>query len=50
MFIRAVWRDKSLIEVRQSTRKSGLPTRRSIEILGVSAPDFVKMTQALFDR
>ena len=50
MFVRAVWRDKGLVDYRQTIRKCGVPTRRNVEMLGVSGPDFAKMTQGLFDR
>ena len=50
MFVRAVWRQKGLIDVRCSTREIGAKSRRNIGILGILSPDFPKMTRGLFDR
>lgn len=50
MFVRAVWRDKRLVDIRQTLRGMEVPTRGDAGLLGVSGPDFAKMTRALFDR
>jgi hypothetical protein len=48
MFIRAVWRLRRLIDVKQSLREMEVPTTR--ETFGLSRTDFPKMTRGLFDR
>lgn len=48
MFVRAVWRVRRLIDVKQTLREMEVPTTR--EALGLSGPDFQKMTRGLFDR
>ncbi|MGC4077459.1 MAG: hypothetical protein QM702_10585 [Rubrivivax sp.] len=48
MFVRAVWRHKRLIELKQTLREVDVPTTR--DGLGVLSPDFAKMTRGLFDR
>lgn len=48
MFVRAVWRNKRLVDLRQTLRETDVPTSR--DALGVSGPDFQKMTRGLFDR
>ena len=48
MFVRAVWRSRRLVDVKQTLREMDVPTTRSA--LGVSGGDFQKMTRALFDR
>jgi hypothetical protein len=48
MFVRAVWRNKRLVDLRQTLREVDGPTTR--DALGVSGPDFQKMTRGLFDR
>lgn len=48
MFVRAVWRNRRLVDIRQGLRETEPPTSR--EALGVSGPDFAKMTRGLFDR
>jgi hypothetical protein len=50
MFVRAVWRDKRLVDVRRTPRESDVPTIRNGGIIGTCGPDFSKMTQGLFDR
>ncbi|HVX71557.1 MAG: hypothetical protein ACTHKD_17850 [Devosia sp.] len=50
MFIRAVWRQKRLVDLRPILREIGAPPKRNTDILGASAPDFAKMTLTLFDR
>lgn len=48
MFVRAVWRLKRLVDIRQTLRELDVPTTR--DALGLSGPDFQKMTRGLFDR
>ena len=50
MFIRAVWRLKRLIDLKQTLREMDVPSSRNADILGISGPDFSKMTRGLFDR
>jgi hypothetical protein len=50
MFVRAVWRDKRLVDVRRIPRELDVPTIRNGGILGLCGPDFAKMTRSLFDR
>jgi hypothetical protein len=48
MFIRAVWRLKRLIDIKQSLREMEIPASR--DAFGLSRPDFPNMTKGLFDR
>jgi hypothetical protein len=48
MFVRAVWRQKRLIDLKQGLRVLDVPTTR--DALGLCGPDFQKMTQGLFAR
>jgi len=48
MFVRAVWRVKRLVDIKQILRETEVPTTR--EALGLSGSDFQKMTRGLFDR
>ncbi|MBN9316030.1 MAG: hypothetical protein J0I99_09850 [Devosia sp.] len=48
MFVRAVWRQRRLVDLRQTLRETDVPTSR--DALGVSGPDFRRMTCGLFDR
>ena len=48
MFVRAVWRLKRLVNIKQTLREMEVPTTR--DALGLSGPDFQKMTRGLFDR
>ena len=48
MFVRAVWRQKRLIDLKQGLRETSVPTIR--DALGLSGSDFQKMTQGLFAR
>jgi hypothetical protein len=50
VFIRAVWRDKRLVDVRRTPRQLDVPTVRNGGIIGLCSPDFAKMTRGLFDR
>jgi hypothetical protein len=50
VFVRAVWRQQRLVDVRPNLREMGAPPKRNVDILGVSSPDFPKMTRGLFDR
>jgi len=48
MFVRAVWRIKRLVDIKQTLREMEVPTTR--DALGLSGTDFQKMTRGLFDR
>ena len=48
MFVRAVWRNRRLVDIKKTTRESEPPTTR--DALGLSEPDFRNMTRGLFDR
>ena len=48
MFVRAVWRLKRLVDIKQTLREMEVPTTR--DALGIVGPDFQKMTRGLFDR
>ena len=50
MFVRAVWRQQRLVDIKQTLREIGAPPKRNADILGVSPSDFPKMTRSLFDR
>jgi len=50
VFVRAVWRDKRLIDEKRTLRVFDVPTSKNAGIIGVCAPDFGKMTRGLFDR
>jgi hypothetical protein len=50
MFVRAVWRDRRLVAIGRTLRDRDVPTTRDADMLGVSAPDFDRMTRGLFDR
>jgi hypothetical protein len=50
MFVRAVWRIRRLVDLRQALREMDVPTTRDADNLGMSGPDFSKMTRGLFDR
>lgn len=50
MFVRAVWRLKRLVDLRQTLREMEVPTSRSQDLLGITPPDFSRMTRGLFDR
>ncbi len=50
MFVRAVWRLKRLVDIKQTLREMEVPSTRNADLLGVSGPDFSKMTRSLFDR
>jgi len=50
MFVRAVWRDKRLIDSKHSRREVELPTARDAVLFGMVSKDFPKMTRGLFDR
>ena len=50
MFVRAVWRIRRLIDIKQTLREMDVPSTRDVGLLGLSGPDFAKMTQSLFDR
>jgi hypothetical protein len=48
MFVRAVWRLRRLVDIKQTLREMEVPTTR--DALGLSGTDFQKMTRGLFDR
>lgn len=48
MFVRAVWRLRRLVDIKQTLREMDVPTTRGP--LGLSRVDFQKMTRGLFDR
>ena len=50
MFVRAEWRVKRLVDIRQTLREMDVPSTRDADLLGITGPDFSKMTRALFDR
>jgi hypothetical protein len=50
MFVRAVWRQQRLVDVRPTLREMGAPPKRNTDIFGHSRPDFPQMTRGLFDR
>ena len=50
MFVRAVWRIKRLVDVKQTLREMEVPSTRNADLLGISGPDFSRMTRSLFDR
>jgi len=47
MFIRAVWRQRHLIDL---SRRTSLPSVKNADLIGVCAPDFRAMTRGLCDR
>lgn len=50
MFVRAVWRQQRLVDVRPTLREMGAPPKRNVDLLGHSRSDFPQMTRGLFDR
>jgi len=50
MFVRAVWRAKRLVDIKQTLREMDVPTTREADMLGLCGPDFSKMTRGLFDK
>jgi hypothetical protein len=50
MFVRAVWRLKRLIDLKQALREMEVPSTRGQDLLGITPPDFSRMTRGLFDR
>jgi hypothetical protein len=48
MFVRAVWRLRRLVDIRQTLREMDVPTTR--DAFGLSGQEFQKMTRGLFDR
>jgi hypothetical protein len=38
------------VPIKQTLREVGAPPKRNVDILGVSAADFGRMTRGLFDR
>jgi hypothetical protein len=50
MFVRAVWRDRRLIDVKRSAREIDVPSAADSTLLGRAPKDFPKMTSGLFDR
>jgi hypothetical protein len=49
VFVRAVWRQQPLVDIKQTLRETGAPPRRNTDLLGLCRPDFAKMTRGLFD-
>jgi hypothetical protein len=47
MFVRAVWRLKRLVDLKQALREMEVPTTR--EALGLAGPEFAQMTRGLID-
>lgn len=47
MFVRAVWRQRRLID---ASRRTSVPSAKNVDLLGVCAPNFRAMTRGLFDR
>ena len=50
MFVRAVWRVRRLVNIKQTLRELDVPTTREADNLGISGADFSKMARGLFDR
>ena len=50
MFVRAVWRIRRLVDIKQTLREMDVPSTRDADLLGLTGPDFSKMTRSLFDR
>ncbi len=50
MFVRAVWRLRRMVDIKQTLREMDVPATREADFLGISGPDFSKMTRSLFDR
>jgi hypothetical protein len=50
VFVRAVWRQKRLLAIKQTLRELDVPPTRNGGILGLASADFPKMTRGLFDR
>jgi hypothetical protein len=50
MFVRAVWRNQRLVDVKQTLREMEIPTTRDAVLFGLAVKDFPKMTRGLFDR
>lgn len=50
MFVRAVWRQQRLVDIRPTLREMGAPPKRNADLLGHSRSDFPQMTRGLFDR
>ena len=48
MFVRAVWRQRRLVDLRKGPRELGNPPTR--ETLALAGPGFEKMICGLFDR
>ena len=50
MFVRARWRIRRLVDIKQTLREMEVPSTRNADLLGISGPDFSKMTRGLFDQ
>jgi len=50
MFVRVVWRQQRLVDVRPTLREMGAPPKRNADLLGHLRSDFPQMTRGLFDR
>ncbi len=40
MFVRAVWRVKRLVDIRQTLREMDVPSTRDADLLGITGPIF----------
>ncbi|RYE07823.1 MAG: hypothetical protein EOP22_16280 [Hyphomicrobiales bacterium] len=49
MFVRAVWRLRRLVDIKQVLREMDVPSSLNADILGVSGPDFANMTRGLIE-
>jgi hypothetical protein len=50
MFVRAIWRLRRLVDLKQTLREMDVPSSRGQDLLGITPPDFSRMTRGLFDR
>lgn len=48
MFVRAVWRSRRLVDIKQTLREMDVPTTHDPS--RIAGSDFQKMTRSLFDR
>lgn len=50
MFVRTIWRIRRPVDFRQTLREMDVASGRQQDSLGLTGPDFTKMTKGLFDR
>jgi hypothetical protein len=50
MFVRAVWKQQRVGQVKRALREPDAPWLRNMGILGIASPDFAKMTRGLFEQ